>query len=476
MLGPALFWAWDYACFSTTLLADAAGPLPAAAGAAFLVSQASVLAAAWALRAFPEKTPGLTSTPSVMVSSALLALFSAMLAFMRPESAAEGALLVAAAVAAGGALPPLAIAWGARQTLCHSALMPTVAGSFLLASLLFAPLLSLPRDMAALACALPAASAALLAIDGRRRRRRAGTPGDGLGAAAGEGPVEAVDGDTGGAPLPWPSLLSLAALSFICELAARGARRGGGGAPLFGVALCLLFCLALLLLSGRSARLGKSFAPARAVYALIPLAAAALAALPYAPAAALADQALHGVTIAVQAALWTGIAGETERRGLSPVSSFGAGLVAMSAATLASELLAATFMALAPGAFSACAAPTSAVALACMATALAWASERKALASQAGPREDAGSPGALAALQEAVDARVGLLAEAYGLTPREREVLGHLLQGSTAPHIGELMGLTTGTVKSHVNHIYRKLGVSSRQQAADLFKSFEGKA
>lgn len=55
-----------------------------------------------------------------------------------------------------------------------------------------------------------------------------------------------------------------------------------------------------------------------------------------------------------------------------------------------------------------------------------------------------------------------------GLTPRQREVLGHVVQGKSNKEIARLMGLREGTVKVHVAGLLRKLGVSNRSRAAAL--------
>jgi two-component system nitrate/nitrite response regulator NarL len=51
------------------------------------------------------------------------------------------------------------------------------------------------------------------------------------------------------------------------------------------------------------------------------------------------------------------------------------------------------------------------------------------------------------------------------LTPREREILGLTAEGCTAPEIGRRLYLSTTTVKTHLQHLYEKLGVSDRAAA-----------
>jgi LuxR family maltose regulon positive regulatory protein len=52
------------------------------------------------------------------------------------------------------------------------------------------------------------------------------------------------------------------------------------------------------------------------------------------------------------------------------------------------------------------------------------------------------------------------------LTPREVEVLGQILQGVSNRTIAERLVISESTVKTHVYHIFAKLDVSSRTEAA----------
>jgi two-component system, NarL family, nitrate/nitrite response regulator NarL len=51
------------------------------------------------------------------------------------------------------------------------------------------------------------------------------------------------------------------------------------------------------------------------------------------------------------------------------------------------------------------------------------------------------------------------------LTPREREILGLMADGLSAPAIGKRLYVATATVKSHQARIYEKLAVSDRAAA-----------
>ena len=53
-----------------------------------------------------------------------------------------------------------------------------------------------------------------------------------------------------------------------------------------------------------------------------------------------------------------------------------------------------------------------------------------------------------------------------GLSAREAEVLWLLTRGQQTKQIAHTLGISTGTVKKHLEHVYRKLGVSSATGAA----------
>jgi len=54
------------------------------------------------------------------------------------------------------------------------------------------------------------------------------------------------------------------------------------------------------------------------------------------------------------------------------------------------------------------------------------------------------------------------------LTPREQQVLEHIQRGLGNKEIGRQLGMTEGTVKTHVREILAKLGAISRTEAVNL--------
>lgn len=62
-------------------------------------------------------------------------------------------------------------------------------------------------------------------------------------------------------------------------------------------------------------------------------------------------------------------------------------------------------------------------------------------------------------------------AEVEDLSPREREILELLAEGFPNKQIASRMGVTDGTVRWHLRHVYHKLHVRSRTEAALKFRS-----
>ena len=60
------------------------------------------------------------------------------------------------------------------------------------------------------------------------------------------------------------------------------------------------------------------------------------------------------------------------------------------------------------------------------------------------------------------------LAGRCGLTPREREVLELVAEGLEPSQIEQTLFLSHNTLKTHLRHIYAKLGVHTREEAAEL--------
>lgn len=86
--------------------------------------------------------------------------------------------------------------------------------------------------------------------------------------------------------------------------------------------------------------------------------------------------------------------------------------------------------------------------------------------SENGPTPEAGN--AAPAAPNQLDENCARLSDEFGLTAREREVFVLLAHGRNGRYIMDHLVISRNTAKSHIKHIYSKLGVHSHQELIDL--------
>lgn len=74
-----------------------------------------------------------------------------------------------------------------------------------------------------------------------------------------------------------------------------------------------------------------------------------------------------------------------------------------------------------------------------------------------------------------LDENCARLSDQFGLTTREREVFGLLAHGRNGRYIMDHLVISRNTAKSHIKHIYSKLGVHSHQELIDMATSGESR-
>lgn len=82
--------------------------------------------------------------------------------------------------------------------------------------------------------------------------------------------------------------------------------------------------------------------------------------------------------------------------------------------------------------------------------------------------EPAPEAGAAAPAPNQLDENCARLSDEFGLTTREREVFVLLAHGRNGRYIMDHLVISRNTAKSHIKHIYSKLGVHSHQELIDL--------
>lgn len=71
-----------------------------------------------------------------------------------------------------------------------------------------------------------------------------------------------------------------------------------------------------------------------------------------------------------------------------------------------------------------------------------------------------------------IESRCAAVGARAGLTAREVEVMQLFCKGRTKAYIAETMYVTENTVRSHIKHIYTKLGVHSRKEIQELIDAY----
>ena len=68
------------------------------------------------------------------------------------------------------------------------------------------------------------------------------------------------------------------------------------------------------------------------------------------------------------------------------------------------------------------------------------------------------------------ETRMRLIAQRYGLSQREAQVVGHYALGKSAERIAENLGLKTSTVRSYLKKIFIKMSIHSKQELIELYE------
>lgn len=95
--------------------------------------------------------------------------------------------------------------------------------------------------------------------------------------------------------------------------------------------------------------------------------------------------------------------------------------------------------------------------------------------TNASGEEPASEAGTAAPAPDQLDENCARLSDEFGLTAREREVFVLLAHGRNGRYIMDHLVISRNTAKSHIKHIYSKLGVHSHQELIDLATSGESR-
>lgn len=526
VFGSACLWAWGFLAYLSPVLSPAERPVGGVGiEVGFFVSQGAVVVAAVAIVLALRKRSVAVGRGVLLVCASLLALASALL----PLTVAIDAPwpLVGCGAICGVAGTLLGCAWGARYSLESRDVSAVVMVSFLVAyGIYFAILLlyvATPFVVAAqvVVVFLPLASWGLWFWDASARSGLApevfpssalstdiaGSPG-----SSGKAPGEVTAGSRELHALPWRSLGVIAVAALVGNVMASvimgTSYEGADSLYPGGIALCA--CIATMALVPLTAE-RTAFSVAQLYRITVTFSVVGLVAILVLGAAAVpvGGALVQGCTLFFQPLVYVVVTRSTRLQGLSPLVAFGVGQALISAVVLAGNLAGKLLFQVAgetPLLLSAvCGAGVLALFFMVVARAAqvgeegneekdggteemeaetrgadrvkAAAAGRGSSGVAAGERlfEDGGTTEAATLPNGDCAAGVGaqgedsaaVFARAVGLTARETEILSLLVRGRTLPYIANELFVTTGTVKTHVRHIYEKALVNNRQELLD---------
>lgn len=526
VFGSACLWAWGFLAYLSPVLIPAERPVGGVGiEVGFFVSQGAVVVAAVAIVLALRKRSVAAGRGVLLVCASLLALASALL----PLTVAIDAPwpLVGCGAICGVAGTLLGCAWGARYSLESRDVSAVVMVSFLVAyGIYFAILLlyvATPFVVAAqvVVVFLPLASWGLWFWDASARSGLApevfpssalstdiaGSPG-----SSGKAPGEVTAGSRELHALPWRSLGVIAVAALVGNVMASvimgTSYEGADSLYPGGIALCA--CIATMALVPLTAE-RTAFSVAQLYRITVTFSVVGLVAILVLGAAAVpvGGALVQGCTLFFQPLVYVVVTRSTRLQGLSPLVAFGVGQALISAVVLAGNLVGKLLFQMAgetPLLLSAvCGAGVLALFFMVVARVAqvgeegneekdggteemeaetrgadrvkAAAAGRGSSGVAAGERlfEDGGTTEAATLPNGDCAAGVGaqgedsaaVFARAVGLTARETEILSLLVRGRTLPYIANELFVTTGTVKTHVRHIYEKSLVNNRQELLD---------
>lgn len=515
VFGSACLWAWGFLAYLSPVLIPAERPVGGVGiEVGFFVSQGAVVVAAVAIVLALRKRSVAVGRGVLLACASLLALASALLQLTVALDAPWP--LVGCGAICGMAGTLLGCAWGARYSLESRDVSAVVMVSFLVAYGIYFSVLLLyvatPFVVAAqvVVVFLPLASWGLWFWDASARSGLApevfpssalstdiaGSPG-----SSGKAPGEVTAGSRELHALPWRSLGVIAVAALVGNVMASvimgTSYEGADSLYPGGIALCA--CIATMALVPLTAE-RTAFSVAQLYRITVTFSVVGLVAILVLGAAAVpvGGALVQGCTLFFQPLVYVVVTRSTRLQGLSPLVAFGVGQALISAVVLAGNLVGKLLFQMAgetPLLLSAvCGAGVLALFFMVVARAAQVGADEgeeaegdaekmeEAEEVEEAPRRERGRTGKSScspelALAEGKGSSVldeaqeedpaAAFARAVGLTARETEILSLLARGRTLPYIANELFVTTGTVKTHVRHIYEKALVNNRQELLD---------
>lgn len=473
LLGSSLYWAWYLAAFITWSVFPFNVFDTSFSNLTYMVSQASaIIGVGFLVLLYKKKNVSLS--PWFIVLSAIVLTVSTINHSAQTIDALSTTALFSGFIM-GVCMAPLGIAWGARYTLEGSKSGMFVALSFFLASILVLAVSIMPQELQSLIVSLFLICSAFIWLYDLRYRNQ----NEKAKKAEDRKLNETTEGEFSLKLIPWKLLSIFIVASIMSELLT--ATMAISISPVkdtlnpYAAIQQIIFCCILLVVIW----INKNSLDFRNIYiALAPIFTSILLLL------LLLDMSppqifigiLRQVLYLLQILVWIYLIDTTRKESISPILSLGFATVVICSIILignvGSRILLSVFgvsnflcMSLAA---------IEVIVLVIMTSLLA----RNAINNSKkefpeAKRHDAPYlNNANFNYENLIPEKLALFSEKYKLSPREQEVFSLLTRGYSGPNIAEYLFVTSGTVKTHLSHIYKKLEIGSRKEAIDLFEDF----
>jgi len=483
-IGASLFWAWGFSSFLSPNLIGTYPSPEAHIEYAYIASQITLIATVAVMVALVRHRSVLLRKPFILIIGGIIALATAGLYASAMIPAVNRSSMIVLGSIIGIASPFAGIAWGARFSLEGPRIYPAIASSFLVSYALYFILSNLAATCqpaaAAITIALPFCSVLIWYREARGRQilTEAVWPVKHQDQQP-ETPGELLAGDTSLALLPKRDISILAVAAFIGNLLPSIILEysyGSAGELCYGAFLLaiVLAAFALFLTIGHP----QTLSIPRTYQLTLPFTAIGLVVLLAfrTDAVTLAGSLVMGSGLFLQVLIYIKMTQSTQEKGFSPILSFGVGQAIVATAVAIGNLLGKIALALAPDNALSVLVTVSALSLLLLVFLLTFIFEWKEHCNDAGDadssmQKDSAFDVSDAGREADWDAVEREFSRRLGLTAREGEVAAYLLKGRSIPYTAQAMFVTSGTIKTHVAHIYQKAGINNRQQFLDLYEN-----
>lgn len=473
VVGSSFLWAWGFLCYLSPSLFPFGGGVLTSTGLeyGFFASQAAAVVFAGVVVVVSRHRRLGLSQQLFFAAALLVAATTGVLAWaLRAEMFP---VVVLCGIVDGLCVPLLGVAWGARYSLGSTTMRPLVVLSFLLAYLFYLVIAHVPQPFSvALVCLLPLCSWALWISDASARHELSAEVFPAHFADGSSMPGELTAGSWEAKVMPWSSISVLIAAAFIGNVMASVVmgRAYNSVDSLFFGGIVVCACIATMALVPLASE--RNVLSVGSVYRItVTFTAVGLVAIMVFGAAGvpLGGALVQGSAFFLQVLVFLVITQSTQEEGLSPLLTFSVGQGLISAVVFVGNVLGKQVYELfGSGDF------VLNVVCGCGLLALFFMLVARANTvdkSGTALREDVAAASSEMVVSElSMQQRIDCFAKRYELTNRETEVFGYLARGRSLPYIADVLFVTTGTVKTHTVHIYRKLEVNSKQELLDLFE------